>query len=158
MTPAGQTRGVGPRTLITRKSTGLGYSCASMLIASGASVVLPGRRPDLLKQFPEDCHLIAGADLSSEEALKSIVSAVKPGGVPDGVVPAAPQLGGPGMVSYAASKAAREAAVRSPAMELASQGIRVNAVSPGVVEMPMSAKFMSLFCCRKAPAGLREQR
>jgi NAD(P)-dependent dehydrogenase (short-subunit alcohol dehydrogenase family) len=56
---------------------------------------------------------------------------------------AATHSGGAGLVSYVASKGALEAAVRSMALELAGQKIRVNAVAPGVVPTPMSDKYMS---------------
>lgn len=42
------------------------------------------------------------------------------------------------MTLYAASKGAIEAAVRTMAIELADQGIRINAVTPGAVATPMS--------------------
>ena len=42
------------------------------------------------------------------------------------------------MTLYAASKAAMEAAVKTMALELADQGIRINAVIPGAVATPMS--------------------
>jgi NAD(P)-dependent dehydrogenase (short-subunit alcohol dehydrogenase family) len=56
---------------------------------------------------------------------------------------AAAEAGGAGIVGYAASKGAIEAATRSLALELASQEIRVNAIAAGVVETPMSAKYLS---------------
>jgi NAD(P)-dependent dehydrogenase (short-subunit alcohol dehydrogenase family) len=56
---------------------------------------------------------------------------------------AAATSGGAGIVSYAASKGAIEAAMRSLALELASQEIRVNAIAAGVVETPMSSKYLS---------------
>jgi NAD(P)-dependent dehydrogenase (short-subunit alcohol dehydrogenase family) len=56
---------------------------------------------------------------------------------------AAASSGGAGIVSYAASKGAIEAATRSLALELASQGIRVNAIAGGVVETPMSSQYLS---------------
>ncbi len=51
--------------------------------------------------------------------------------------------GQPSMAAYSASKAGLEGAVRTWAVELAHEGIRVNAVSPGYVETPM---FQSLQC------------
>ena len=55
---------------------------------------------------------------------------------------AAARAGGPGLVSYAASKGALEAATHSLALELASQRIRVNAIAPGVVRTPMSERYL----------------
>lgn len=45
--------------------------------------------------------------------------------------------GQPSMAAYCASKAGLEGAVRAWAVELAHEGIRVNAISPGTVETPM---------------------
>jgi NAD(P)-dependent dehydrogenase (short-subunit alcohol dehydrogenase family) len=56
---------------------------------------------------------------------------------------ASARAGSAGAVSYAACKGAIESATFSLAMEFAGQGIRVNAVSPGVVPTPMSEQFMA---------------
>jgi NAD(P)-dependent dehydrogenase (short-subunit alcohol dehydrogenase family) len=55
---------------------------------------------------------------------------------------AAARMGAAGAMSYAASKGAIESATMTLAVELASQRIRVNAVSPGVVRTPMSEGFL----------------
>ena len=49
--------------------------------------------------------------------------------------------GNEGQVSYAASKAALLGAIRSMAKELGKEGIRVNAVAPGVIQTPMTDKL-----------------
>jgi 3-oxoacyl-(acyl-carrier-protein) reductase len=46
--------------------------------------------------------------------------------------------GNPGQTNYAASKAALLGFTRSLAREIASRGIRVNAVAPGYIETPMT--------------------
>jgi NAD(P)-dependent dehydrogenase (short-subunit alcohol dehydrogenase family) len=47
------------------------------------------------------------------------------------------QVGSPGLSVYAASKHAVEGLTKSAALEVASQGVRVNAVAPGPVETEM---------------------
>jgi NAD(P)-dependent dehydrogenase (short-subunit alcohol dehydrogenase family) len=55
------------------------------------------------------------------------------------------RVGVAGQTGYSASKGAVTAAVRSMAIELARRGIRVNAISPGLVKTPMTeAAFRGL--------------
>ncbi len=56
---------------------------------------------------------------------------------------AAALVGNPGESVYSASKGALISACRSVAAELAAKRIRVNTVAPGVVETPMSEKWLS---------------
>jgi NAD(P)-dependent dehydrogenase (short-subunit alcohol dehydrogenase family) len=53
------------------------------------------------------------------------------------------ELGQPGKIGYCATKSAVLGIVRSSALELAKRGIRVNAISPGVVNTPMTQKLFS---------------
>ena len=46
--------------------------------------------------------------------------------------------GNPGQVNYAAAKGALNSATKSLAREVASRGITVNAVAPGIIDTPMS--------------------
>ena len=50
------------------------------------------------------------------------------------------QLGNRGQANYAAAKGAIHAATRTLALELASRGVTVNAVAPGLIATPMTAE------------------
>ncbi len=50
----------------------------------------------------------------------------------------------PGLSAYAAAKGALITAARCISRELASQGIRVNCISPGLVDSPMSREYAEL--------------
>lgn len=56
----------------------------------------------------------------------------------------ASRVGGKGQSNYAASKAAIEAFTRAVALELASKGVTVNAVAPGLIETEMSLRVREL--------------
>ena len=54
------------------------------------------------------------------------------------VTSVAAQTGNRGQANYAAAKGALHAATKSLALELASRGVTVNAVAPGIIASPMS--------------------
>src|SRR5205823_2096573 len=60
-----------------------------------------------------------------------------------------------GRLVYSATKAAVNQSVRVAAMELAPHGIRVNAVSPGITETPLTARYPDTFdeAVRNVPMG-----
>jgi 3-oxoacyl-[acyl-carrier protein] reductase len=57
--------------------------------------------------------------------------------------------GNRGQVNYSAAKGALHAATKSLALEVASRGITVNAVAPGVIETDMSAGSFDAEAIRK---------
>jgi NAD(P)-dependent dehydrogenase (short-subunit alcohol dehydrogenase family) len=62
----------------------------------------------------------------------------------------AARLGGlPGLVPYAASKGAIESFTKGLANEAGAEGIRVNAVAPGMVETDMSQPLLSQAAARE---------
>ncbi|MCC7150611.1 MAG: 3-oxoacyl-ACP reductase FabG [Rubrivivax sp.] len=59
--------------------------------------------------------------------------------------------GNRGQVNYAAAKGALHSATKALALELASRGVTVNAVAPGIIESPMAAGFDSETIKRLVP-------
>ncbi|MBK9363714.1 MAG: 3-oxoacyl-ACP reductase FabG [Rubrivivax sp.] len=53
----------------------------------------------------------------------------------------AAMAGNRGQVNYAAAKGALHSATKALSLELASRGVTVNAVAPGIIESPMAAAF-----------------
>jgi NAD(P)-dependent dehydrogenase (short-subunit alcohol dehydrogenase family) len=71
------------------------------------------------------------------------------------------QVAQPALIGYCASKGAVESMVRAAALELAREGIRVNAIAPGVIKTEMAQKLEVLVgedamaaIERKHPLGL----
>jgi NAD(P)-dependent dehydrogenase (short-subunit alcohol dehydrogenase family) len=81
-----------------------------------------------------------------------------PGGAIVSISSAAARLGGlPGMVAYAASKGAVDAMTIGLAKELGREGIRVNAIRPGVIDTdilePMGGKALLPQIAQAVPMG-----
>jgi 3-oxoacyl-[acyl-carrier protein] reductase len=61
-------------------------------------------------------------------------------------------MGNRGQVNYAAAKAGLHGATKALAVELASRGITVNAIAPGIIESDMSAGFSAEQIAQIVPA------
>jgi NAD(P)-dependent dehydrogenase (short-subunit alcohol dehydrogenase family) len=148
---------------LSEVATATGGQAVVADLASDAGVAM---LLDALKATGEQCHgwvLAAGehalrpmmveSSASLEQAWRGNVSValvlltgalkrrlIAKGGSIVVITSVAARVGGAGQVAYAAGKAALTGAVRSLAVELAPQRIRVNAVSPGMVETPMTAR------------------
>lgn len=77
----------------------------------------------------------------SREVVKSMVAGAHKGSIVN-ITSMAAQYGIPKVISYSAAKTALEGMTRAMAVELAPMGIRVNAVAPGFIRTPMSAKAL----------------
>src|ERR1017187_3426426 len=80
----------GKRILVTGASSGLGLTCATELAASGAQLVVAGRRLDeLTAHFPAP-HRALSCDVSRDDACKAVAAQLKREGLAlDGLVLAA---------------------------------------------------------------------
>jgi len=109
-----------------------------VVFASGVSLVRPlhllsfAALADLL-QVNVSGPLLAVKELVRRRKLKRGAAVVFIGSI-------AANRGSVGYAAYSASKGALSAAARPLALELASQGVRVNVVEPGLIETGMAAK------------------
>jgi NAD(P)-dependent dehydrogenase (short-subunit alcohol dehydrogenase family) len=99
----------------------------------------------LVDTGPEDVRQVFevntyGAIFMMQETVKHMKT--HGGGVVVNVISRAGLVGIPGMAVYGASKGALVSLTRSAAVELASSGIRVNAVAPGATETPMMRSWI----------------
>jgi NAD(P)-dependent dehydrogenase (short-subunit alcohol dehydrogenase family) len=98
-------------------------------------------------QLLKACHIdeLLAANLRSTLLCTKMVMKIAPreGASIVWVSSAAAMIGNAGEVAYAASKGALLSACRSLAAELASRKIRINVVAPGIVETPMSDRWLS---------------
>ncbi len=96
----------------------------------------------LLKMKEEDFDAVIntnlrGAYLCSKAVMKSMLKARR--GSVVNISSVVGQMGNPGQANYCASKAGLEGFTRALALEIASRGLRVNAVAPGFITTDMTA-------------------
>jgi NAD(P)-dependent dehydrogenase (short-subunit alcohol dehydrogenase family) len=111
---------------------------------SGAFARVEAADPaDLARLFAVN---VIGTILCCGEAVKRLsTKRGGPGGAIVNIASIAARLGGlPGLVPYAATKGAIESFTRGLANEVGAEGIRVNAVSPGMVATDMTTPILSV--------------
>lgn len=107
--------------------------------AAGVLQLLPlsASKPERLQAL---MNLNFGAGLELARALVRRDVLAEGGGSIVWISSVGAHVGQPGQIGYCATKGAIKAAVRAMALELAERPVRVNAVSPGVVETAMTAQ------------------
>lgn len=141
--------------------SGLGHLCAALNVSDSASVEkcfeqifthfdgLDGlvnnagitRDQLLMRMKDEDFDAVIGTNLRgaflcTRAVMRPLLKAR--GGSIVNISSVVGQMGNPGQANYSASKAGLEGFTRSVAMEVASRGIRVNAVAPGFIVTDMT--------------------
>jgi 3-oxoacyl-[acyl-carrier protein] reductase len=133
-------RGDEVRTLVAQVVRELG-SIDILVNNAGSLVVRRGIRELTEAQLDDILALnLKSAVLASQAVVPSMIERGS-GAIVNVVSIAGHTGGGPGAGAYAASKAALTAYTKSLAKELAPNGVRVNAVSPGVIDTPFHEVF-----------------
>lgn len=128
------------RPLVERASAELGP--IDILVNNAGSLVKRWPLGDLTEEgLDEIFDLNLKSAVLCTQAIAPSMTARKRGAIVNVVSIAAHNGGGPGAGPYAAAKAALIAMTKSQAKELAPHGIRVNAISPGVIATPFHEVF-----------------
>jgi 3-oxoacyl-[acyl-carrier protein] reductase len=128
------------RALVNRAATGLGP--IDILVNNAGSLVARSSILDMTEERINEIVALnfTSAVLASQAVAASMIERGR-GAIVNVVSIAGHNGGGPGAGVYASSKAALTAFTKSLAKELAPKGVRVNAVSPGVIDTPFHEVF-----------------
>jgi 3-oxoacyl-[acyl-carrier protein] reductase len=128
------------RTLVERVVAELGP--IDILVNNAGSLVARMKLPELTEARLDEIFALnfKSAVLASQAVAPSMI-ARRRGAIVNVVSIAGHNGGGPGAGAYAAAKAALTSYTKSLAKELAPHGVRVNAVSPGVIDTPFHEAF-----------------
>lgn len=114
-------------------------SLGAVVYAAGTARVTP-----ILEIEPREWDLVLGVNLSGAfNFLQAAAPHIPAGGCFLAISSIDSTSPVPGLAHYCATKAAVEALVRSAALELGPQGIRCNAVLPGIVRTPLMAPMLA---------------
>ena len=128
------------------------------IVCNNAGILVPGTLPDLA---PEDWHRVIDVDLHSVYyGCRAAISHMRTsgGGAIMNLASVSGLAGDYAMPAYNAAKAGVLNFTRAIAMGHAREGIRINAVCPGVIDTPMSAAVKSFpklvdAYCQNIPMG-----
>jgi len=128
------------RMLVDRVAAALGP--IDILVNNAGSLIARHPLPEVTGAYLDEIFALnlKSAVLASQAVAPSMI-ARRRGAIVNVVSIAGHTGGGPGAGAYASAKAALTAYTKSLAKELAPHGVRVNAVSPGVIDTPFHEKF-----------------
>src|SRR5438093_8957479 len=116
------------------------------------------KRRKIIETTGARCNEISKLNLTSamlcSQAVAPAMIARKSGAIVNVVSIAGRNGGGPGAGAYATAKGGLITLTKSMARELAPQGIRVNAISPGVIDTPFHEVFSTPEMIRNFVAGI----
>jgi len=130
----------------------LGYLVNNAGIIGTAARLDVQTAADLTRLFAVN---VVGTMLCTAEAVRRLSTLHRgPGGAIVNIASIAARTGGlPGIIPYAATKGAIETFTRGIGIELAGEGIRVNAVSPGIIATEMVSPEMERAAQDNIPIG-----
>jgi 3-oxoacyl-[acyl-carrier protein] reductase len=141
------------RSLVARATDQLGP--IDILVNNAGSLVMRRGIRDIAEQELDDIlALNLKSAVMAAQAVAGPMIERRRGAIVNVVSIAGHTGGGPGAGAYAASKAALTSYTKSLARELAPHGIRVNAVSPGVIDTPFHEVFSTPEMMRNFVAGI----
>ena len=128
------------RSLVARSAEALGP--IDILVNNAGSLVRRIKLSEITEEgWAEILHLNLTSAMTCAQAVAPEMIARKRGVIVNIVSIAGRNGGGPGAGPYAAAKGGLIAYTKSLAKELAPYGVRVNAVSPGVIDTPFHERF-----------------
>jgi NAD(P)-dependent dehydrogenase (short-subunit alcohol dehydrogenase family) len=101
---------------------------------------------DMTAEAWEQALLVNVRALALAMAAAGKVMAAQGGGRIVNATSAAARMALPNYAAYAATKAAVDSLTRSAAVALAKHGIRVNSLSPGMMDTPLQERTEAIFC------------
>ena len=132
--------------LITGASGGIGRALAHQLHSQGLLVDVVGRDAHPLADVAAASRITADTTTPEGAALQGGSGAAV---IASSVVA---RIGVANHEAIAAAKGGVEALVRSAAATYAAQGLRINAVAPGLTETPMTANMLKMTAMREGAA------
>jgi NAD(P)-dependent dehydrogenase (short-subunit alcohol dehydrogenase family) len=109
---------------------------------------------DMTAEAWEQALLVNVRAVALAMAAAGRVMAPKGGGRIVNATSAAARMALPNYAAYAATKAAVDSLTRSAAVALAPHGIRVNSISPGMMDTPLQQRTERIFCALEGRADL----